>query len=102
MLHQQIETDSHASLHGSLASIFKVFEGRNFRLLWLGEGTSLLGDQFYLVGLGWLTMQLTNSSLALGAIRMAAAVPRAVLMLVGGAITDRFSPRSVMLVSNLD
>ena len=100
MLHQQIETYSHASLHGSLASIFKVFEGRNFRLLWLGEGTSLLGDQFYLVGLGWLTMQLTNSSLALGAIRMAAAVPRAVLMLVGGAITDRFSPRSVMLVSN--
>lgn len=52
MLHQQIETYSHASLHGSLASIFKVFEGRNFRLLWLGEGTSLLGDQFYLVGLG--------------------------------------------------
>jgi len=100
MLHNQVETDSHATLHGSLENIFNVLAGRNFRLLWLGEGASLLGDQFYLVGLGWLTMQLTGSSLVLGASMMTAALPRAILMLVGGAITDRFSPRSVMLVSN--
>ena len=100
MLHHQVETDSHATLHSSLANIFRALANRNFRLLWLGEGISLLGDQFYLVGLGWLTMQLTGSSLALGAVMMTAAFPRAILMLVGGAITDRFSPRSVMLVSN--
>jgi MFS family permease len=29
-----------------------------------------------------------------------AAIPRAVFMIVGGAITDRFAPRNVMLVSN--
>ena len=100
MFHHQTESNTSKTLHGSLKNIFKAFASRNFRLLWLGEGVSLLGDQFYLVGLGWFTMQLTGSSLALGAVMMTAAFPRAILMLVGGAITDRFSPRSVMLVSN--
>ncbi len=68
MFHHQVESDSHASAHGSLANIFKVIAGRNFRLLWPGEGISLLGDQFYLVGLAWLTMQLTGSSLAVGTV----------------------------------
>ncbi len=74
---------------------------RNFRLLWLGENVSLLGDQFYLVALPWLVFDMTSSSLAFGSILMVAGVPRAVLMLVGGVITDRFSPRRVMIVSNL-
>jgi MFS family permease len=68
--------------------------------VWAGESISLLGDQFYLVALPWLTLQLTGSGLALGAVAAAAGIPRAVFMLLGGAITDRFSPRSVMFVSN--
>ena len=35
----------------------------------------MFGDQFYLVALPWLVLQLTGSSLALGAILMLAAVP---------------------------
>jgi MFS family permease len=73
---------------------------RNFRLLWLGESVSLLGDQFYLIALPWLTLQLTGSGLALGTVLMTAAIPRAVFMLVGGALSDRFSPRTLMLLSN--
>ncbi len=74
---------------------------RNFRLLWIGEGISLLGDQFYLVALPWLVLQLTGSALALGTVLALAAIPRAVFMLVGGAFVDRYSPRSVMFASNL-
>ncbi len=73
---------------------------KDFRRLFLGETVSVFGDQFYLVALPWLALQLTGSGLALGAVLMAAAIPRAVFMLAGGAMTDRFSPRSVMLVSN--
>src|SRR5215510_13239578 len=73
---------------------------RNFRLLWIGEGISLLGDQFYLIALPWLVLQLTGSALALGTILALASIPRAVFMLVGGAFVDRFSPRSVMIWSN--
>src|SRR5260221_14442219 len=73
---------------------------RNFRLLWIGESISLLGDQFYMIALPWLVLQLTGSALALGAVMALAGVPRALFMLVGGAFVDRFSPRSIMMASN--
>jgi MFS family permease len=69
----------------------------HFRNLWIGATISLLGDQFYLVALPWLVLQLTGSSLVLGTILMIAAIPRAALMLVGGAIADRFSARRVLI-----
>jgi len=74
---------------------------RNFRLLWTGETVSVLGDQFYMVALPWLVLQLSESGLLLGTVMMAAAIPRAGLMLAGGVATDRFTSRSVMLASNV-
>ena len=73
----------------------------SFRFLWIGETVSVLGDQFYLVALPWLSLQLTGSGLSIGMVLMAAAVPRAILMLAGGVATDRFSSRTVMLISNI-
>ena len=74
---------------------------RNFRLLWIGEGISLLGDQFYMIALPWLVLSLTGNALAVGTVMAMAGIPRALFMLVGGALTDRFSPRRLMLASNL-
>ncbi len=82
----------------SPANILKI---RNFRLLWIGEGISLLGDQFYLIALPWLVLWLTGNPLAVGTVLAAAGVPRAAFMLLGGALTDRFSPRRLMIGSNL-
>src|SRR5262245_16196171 len=73
---------------------------RDFRLLWVGETVSALGDQFAMIALPWPALLLTGSSFALGTVLALMAVPRAVLMIVGGAFVDRFSPRLVMLVSN--
>jgi len=72
---------------------------RNFRRLWIGRTVSNVGDQCYLVALPWLVLQLTNSSLALGTIMMTATIPLAVLTLVGGAMSDRFSPRKIWMAS---
>ncbi len=71
----------------------------HFRLLWMGNTVSWTGDQFYLVALPWLILQLTGSSVILGTIAMVAAVPRSVLMLLGGAVTDRVSPRKIMMAT---
>jgi MFS family permease len=71
----------------------------HFRNLWIGATVSLLGDQFYLVALPWLVLQMTGSGLALGTILMTAAIPRAALMLLGGAIIDRFSARRVLTLT---
>lgn len=73
---------------------------RNFRLLWLGEGISVLGDHFDMIALPWLVLQLTNDPFALGTVMALANIPRAIFILIGGTIVDRFSPRTVMLVSN--
>ncbi|MCY4075166.1 MAG: MFS transporter [Acidobacteria bacterium] len=82
-------------------SLFAPLRERNFRLLWLGETISLAGDHFYFVALPFLILELTGSDLAVGTVLMTAAFPRAILMLVGGAMTDRYTPRGVMLASNV-
>lgn len=72
---------------------------RAFRLLWMGNTISWTGDQFYLIALPWLVLSLTGSSIVLGAIEMLAAIPRAALMLVGGALSDRASPRRILMLT---
>jgi MFS family permease len=68
-----------------------------FRRLWIGSAISLVGDQFYLVALPWVVLQITGSAVVMGTILMAASIPRAVLMLMGGAVADRLSPRRILL-----
>lgn len=87
--------------HSPLRRFRSVFAKRDFRLLFAGQFTSLLGDQFYMIALPWLVLRVTGNSFALGGILALQALPRALLMLVGGAITDHFSPRRVMLASNV-
>jgi Transmembrane secretion effector len=77
----------------------RVLALRDFRLLAGGTVTSLLGDQFSLIALPWLVLQLTHNPMALGATLALEGAPRAILMLVGGAVTDRASPRRVMQVT---
>lgn len=74
---------------------------RDFRSLWIGNTISWTGDQFYLVALPWLVLSLTGSSIVLGVISMLAAIPRAVLMLLGGAVSDRVSPRRILILTAL-
>jgi MFS family permease len=82
-------------------SLWQPLTASDFRLLWLGQGISLFGDQFYLVALPWLTLRLTGSALALGTVLMVAGGARAIFQLLGGALSDRFSPRTLMLASNI-
>ncbi|MFH0916245.1 MAG: MFS transporter [bacterium] len=90
-----------ASGPGTGATVRDILRNRNFRLLWTGEGISLVGDQLYLIALPWLVLQLTGSAFAMGTVLALAAIPRALFMLLGGALTDRLSPRVLMLCSNL-
>jgi MFS family permease len=71
----------------------------NYRLWLIGGTISLLGDQFYFVALPWLVLQQTGSAVAMGAIMMAGAIPRALLMLMGGAVSDRMSARKIMMAA---
>ncbi|MBJ7898926.1 MAG: MFS transporter [Cyanobacteria bacterium RI_101] len=72
----------------------------HFRRLWFGQTLIYCGAQFWFVALTWLVLQKTGSGIALGAALMAGAIPRAVLMLLGGAVSDRFHPNVVVAVSS--
>ena len=74
-----------------------VFANRNFSLLFAGSTISAIGDQFTLVALPWLVLKLTGDPAALGLVLATMALPRAVFMLIGGAVVDRMSPRRVLL-----
>jgi MFS family permease len=81
--------------------ITRVFALRDFRLLAGGTATSILGDQFYLIATPWLVLQMTNDPLVLGLVIALGGIPRAVFMLIGGALTDRFSPRAILIASDV-
>jgi hypothetical protein len=73
---------------------------RNFRLLWMGQSLSLLGDGFSVIAFAWITLTLTDSTLALGFVLAFQAVPRALFTLVGGSLGDSWSTRTLMAVSS--
>ena len=72
---------------------------RDFRLLFGGSSVSMVGDQFTLVALPWLVLQLTGNPVQLGLVLAVMALPRAAFMLIGGAVVDRLSPRRVLLTA---
>ena len=101
MTESPLIADSPSESPSTLQQISFVLRIRDFRLLWLGEGISLLGDQFGFIALPWLVLQLTGDAFAIGMVLALAGIPRALFMLFGGALTDRFSPRNMMLVTNI-
>ncbi len=80
-------------------SPWTVLRSGPFRNLWLATTLSLFGDFFSYIAIAWLVLQLTGSSILLGSVLVVQALPRAVLMMVGGALADRLTPRLTMLGS---
>jgi hypothetical protein len=80
--------------------VLRPLTDRDYRIFWAGESISVLGDQFHFVALSWLVLQVTGSGLALGTVLMAAAIPRGILMVFGGAIADRVQPKALIFRSN--
>ena len=73
----------------------------NFRWLWLGQTLIFSAVQFWFVSLAWLVLQKTGSGLAVGLVLMSAAIPRALFMLIGGAISDRLPPKKLTTIASL-
>ncbi|NEB79249.1 MFS transporter, partial [Streptomyces sp. SID14478] len=69
-------------------------------LRWLGAYTSsAIGDNVYYFALSWAAVQSGTPAQA-GLVTAVSAVPRAVLMLGGGVVADRYGPRRVVLGSS--
>ena len=71
----------------------------NLRWLMAGAAISNLGDQFTLVALPWTVLLLSPDPWQLGLVLALIGIPRALFILLGGAIVDRHSPRQVLMLS---
>lgn len=73
---------------------------RDFRLLFAGQATSMLGDGIVPVAVAFTVLELSGSASALGLVLAAGSLPTVLLVLVGGVAADRLSRRWVMQVSD--
>ncbi len=89
-----------ATLAGASSRLWAPARVPSFRRLWLGQSFSLLGDGFSYIAFSWITLSLTRSTLVLGYVLAMQAVPRAALTLVGGSLSDKWSPRVLMMLSS--
>lgn len=76
-------------------------DNRNFRRLWYAQVTSQLGDWLDLIALQALLLRLTGSGLALGGLVVAQFLPGALFGPLAGVLSDRFSRRSIMIITDL-
>jgi MFS family permease len=73
---------------------------RDFALLWTGMTVSFLGDGLYTVAIAWQVYSLSNAPTALAVVGVAWMVPQVLLLLIGGAVSDRFERRLVLMLSD--
>ncbi|HXC70893.1 MAG TPA: MFS transporter [Pyrinomonadaceae bacterium] len=74
---------------------------RSFRQLWLGQVVSQMGDWFNTIALYTIILQLTGSGRDVGLLLVARFVPSFLFGPISGVVADRFSRRTIMIVSDM-
>ncbi|MCI3222566.1 MFS transporter [Streptomyces sp. NP-1717] len=69
---------------------------KRINALVVGQGASMGGDFILLIAMGWTAIQLGGAG-AVTTLMLAATIPRALMLIFGGAVADRFGPRHVLL-----
>lgn len=77
--------------------IARALRNDDYRLFWSGCLVSNIGTWMQNVALGWLVLELSNSSFWLGMVGFAASVPFLLFTLFGGVIADRVSKRHLLI-----
>ena len=75
--------------------------GREFRLLFIGQLVSFFGSMITFVALPFQMYELTESTLAVGALGVCEFVPIVTVALVSGALADAVDRRTLVRVSEL-
>jgi len=84
-----------------LGDDLQVLRRRDFRLLFLGQGVSVLGDRMVAVALAFAVIHLGGSESEVGLVLAVGWAPLVLTLLAGGVVADRTSRRAVMVVADL-
>lgn len=86
-----------ARLGDSLAALGES----EFRKLFIGQATSVVGSMFRVVALPFAVLAIGGTATDIGIVEAAGLVPLTVLVLFGGVWADRLPRRTVMLVADV-
>ncbi|MEV5893834.1 MFS transporter [Nonomuraea fuscirosea] len=84
-----------------ISSTFSPLAEPGFRRYYLGQTASFFGDALTPLAIAFAVLHLTGSAVDLGIVILSTRLPIIALTLLGGAAGDRFSRRSIMLISDL-
>jgi predicted MFS family arabinose efflux permease len=82
-----------------LRRVFKAFQYRDFRLMWVGACISSIGTWMQIVAQGWLIYRLSHSAFLLALDQFLGGIPIFLFSLVGGVVADRMERRKILLAS---
>jgi predicted outer membrane lipoprotein len=86
----------------SRIGLLRPLRHRDFRLLWIGQTVSLIGDGTYYVAVAWLVYQdMGQSAAAFAAVGVVWSLPQLLLLLASGALSDRMDRRHLMIAGDL-
>jgi MFS family permease len=84
----------------SLPAGLRALRHRNFRLFYIGQGTSQIGFWLQQIATGWLIYNLSGSAFLLGAGAFAMQIPFLVLAPLAGVYIDRLDRRRLLMATN--
>jgi predicted MFS family arabinose efflux permease len=79
--------------------VFKAFQYRDFRLMWVGACTSSIGTWMQIVAQSWLVYRLSHSAFLLALDQFLGGIPIFLFSLIGGVVADRVERRKILLGS---
>ena len=82
-----------------LRRIFRAFQYRDFRLMWIGACTSAIGTWMQMTAQGWLIWKISGNVRLLALDPILQALPILLFSLVGGVLADRFERRHLLIFS---
>jgi predicted MFS family arabinose efflux permease len=82
-----------------IGRVFKAFQYRDFRLMWIGACTSSIGTWMQIVAQGWLIYRLSHSAFLLALDQFLGGIPIFLFSLIGGVVADRVERRKILLGS---
>ncbi len=78
-----------------------IRRNRNFRYLWLGQISSLLGDWFNLIASASLIALLTGSGFAVGSLFVIRMLAPFLVSPIAGVVADRYSRKHVLILTDI-
>ncbi len=79
----------------------RALKSRNYRLFFLGQLVSLVGNWMTQIATSWLVYRLTKSSLMLGTVSFCGQIPAFLLAPVAGVLVDRWDLRKTLIVTQI-